>query len=280
MQQYTTYFDAAQFRAFCLLIYRFLRRHPRRRRKRGRGHLTIATMIRITLLAFRYNLRQHLLAAWFGIHQTTVCRIIAWMRGVFLSVLAGYIPQPEDVEQVVADLLAGTDRPDRPVILLVDGTLVPVSQRQHNPSDFSGKHHRIGKNIQVLSDVRGRLLHISPILPGSRYDRRALAESGIEGAISHRPRLLVHADRGYVGTDFIVPTKTSKHHPLTLAQRAENREISGIRNAVERAIAGLKILDILRSGIRTRSPQRETVIEEIVSVAIGLCFYRQKTRKA
>jgi hypothetical protein len=61
-----------------------------------------------------------------------------------------------------------------------------------------------------------------------------------------------------------------------LAEQAENREIDLIRNPVERSIAHLKILDILRSGIRTRSPQRERVIAEIIAVALGLVFFRQK----
>jgi hypothetical protein len=56
----------------------------------------------------------------------------------------------------------------------------------------------------------------------------------------------------------------------------ENREISAIRNAVERAIAHLKILAILRTGFRTRSPHREQVISETIAVAIGLVFLRQK----
>jgi hypothetical protein len=157
----------------------------------------------------------------------------------------------------------------------LDGTLVPVADRFYDPQNYSGKHRRIGRNLQIVSDVRGELLIVGPIQPGRLHDRRALAESGLEPALC-QPRLLVHADRGYTGTEFITPVKSSRHHPLTLADRVENREISGIRNAVDRSIAHLKILAILRTGIRTRSTDRAATITEIIEVAVGLCFFRQE----
>jgi hypothetical protein len=272
MNEYAIYLDAVQFRALRVRICGFLRAHPERRRRKGRARLTISDVLRLTLLTFRGNHRQRLLAGLFKVSQSTVSRVVAWMRRVLRVVLAGCIPQPGGLEAVVTGLLAGTGRP---IILLVDGTLVPVGYRKNNRQDYSGKHHKAGKNLQIVSDVSGNLLYVAPALPGRTHDRRAVADSGVEAALGH-PRLLVHADKGYLGTDFIVPARSSKHHPLTLEQRAENLEINTIRCAVERAIAHLKILDILHSGIRTRGQAREAIVEEIIAVALGLVFFRQK----
>jgi hypothetical protein len=273
MDEYVIYYDHVQFCAFRARVCYFLRKNPAFRRRKGLSHLTVSEMMRITLMVFRHNLKQKFVAGLYRIHQSTVSRILSWMRRVFLHVLSDYIPSPEDIISVVCDLLVKTTRP---VILLVDGTLIPISQRKHNREDYSGKHRKTGKNLQVVSDVKGQILHLGPILPGRRHDRRALTESGIEAVLANNPRLLVHADKGYTGTDFIVPAKASKLHPLTIAQRVENKEINTIRCAVERAIAGLKVLDILRTGIRTHAPNRELAIKEIISVAIGLFFFKQK----
>lgn len=272
MNEYMIYFDHVQFRRFYLRICYFLRKHPASRRRK-RGPLSLSAMIRLALLIFRHNLKQQLVAGFYGIHQSTVSRILSWLRPIFQLVLAAEIPATADFATYLETLFSQSPRPR---ILLVDGTLVPLSQRKVNHLDYSGKHRRIGKNLQIISEVSGRLVHVGPILPGSYHDRRAIAESGLESLLMANPRLLVHADRGYLGTGFIKPRKSSKHHPLSLAERLENREIAGIRNAVERAIAHLKVLDILKTGIRTRGARQEEIVQQTIRVAIGLFFFKQK----
>jgi hypothetical protein len=164
----------------------------------------------------------------------------------------------------------------RPVVVLTDGTLIPVADRFYDPLNYSGKHKRIGRSLQIVADVAGKLLCAGPAAAGRLHDRLALAQSGLEPLLKSDTRLLVHADRGYIGSGFIVPALRPRHGRLSLAALAENREISAIRHAVERAIAHLKILAILRTGLRTRSPHREQVITETIAVALGLVFLRQK----
>ena len=43
---------------------------------------------------------------------------------------------------------------------------------------YSGKHKRHGVNVQVLADTRGRLLWVSPALPGAVHDVRAARTHG------------------------------------------------------------------------------------------------------
>jgi IS5 family transposase len=65
------------------------------------------------------------------------------------------------------------------------------------------------------------------------------------------------ADRGYQGLDKVhansrTPTKKSKHHPLTLEQKAANRELARRRILAEHVIRKLKIFRILSERYRNR----------------------------
>ena len=275
MNEFMVYFDDVQFRAFRARICRYLRSHPESRRRRSRGGLTMSESIRLALLWFRHDLTQRFLAGMFRVHQTTAGRIIAWMRTVFRVALADVIARAADLESALAGLLAGHSRP---AVVLVDGTLVPVSRRLDNRDDYSGKHRRAGKNVQVVSDVQGNLLHVGPALPGRWHDAHAVEESGILAGLLSNERLLPHGDKGYIGKGLITPVREYKSKPLTLDQRADNIEISRIRCAVERGIAHLKVLAVLKNGIRTRSRDRERVIIETIEVAVGLAFFKQQMR--
>ena len=64
-------------------------------------------------------------------------------------------------------------------------------------------------------------------------------------------------DRGYQGLDKVhansrTPTKKSKHHPLTLEQKAANRELARRRILAEHVIRKLKIFRILSERYRNR----------------------------
>jgi hypothetical protein len=80
------------------------------------------------------------------------------------------------------------------------------------------------------------------------------------------PRLLVHADRGYDQIDGLI----------TPCERAENRQVSGIRNAVERGISRPKSFSVLRHGIRTRAPDPDRVVAETITVVTGLVILQQE----
>ena len=121
-----------------------------------------------------------------------------------------------------------------------------------------------------------RLLHVGRPQAGRTHDARAVAQSGLLAALRAGARLLVHGDRGYRGLGPITPHGGE----LTPAQEAENREISGIRTVVERAIAHLKAMAVLRTSIRTRSRDRERVIDETIAVWVCLAFFRQDLGKS
>jgi hypothetical protein len=230
--------------------------------------------LRVTLFAFRHNLPQRATAALLGVSQSTVCRAIARTRTALLETLGPEITRAGNAGAALDRLLEAAG-PGRPAVVLLDGTLIPVADRAWDPENYSGKHRRMGRSIQVLADVTGRLLHVGAPQAGRLHDARAVAESGLLAALRADERLLPHADRAYAWLGLITPYLRPHDGDLTPEQRAENREISGIRNAVERTIAHLKVLAVLRTGIRTRAVDRERVIVETISVCVGLVMFRQ-----
>lgn len=60
----------------------------------------------------------------------------------------------------------------------------------------------------------------------------------------------VIADKGYLGTDFLIGYKKTKTRPLTPAQKGLNQHINRLRAPVERTIANLKTWRILHSDYR------------------------------
>jgi hypothetical protein len=69
---------------------------------------------------------------------------------------------------------------------ILDGTLIPIDRLggSQNRRYFSGKHQRHDVNAQVIADPRGRLMWVSPALPGSIHDLRAARAHRIIDALT------------------------------------------------------------------------------------------------
>lgn len=95
----------------------------------------------------------------------------------------------------VVDLLAGqapgllkTLREHEPDFVLLDGTLVEWDRVGDGRADYSAKHRRHGVNVQVVTDPGGRLLWLSPALPGRAHDLTAARTHRIIRICTHRRR--------------------------------------------------------------------------------------------
>jgi hypothetical protein len=72
--------------------------------------------------------------------------------------------------------------------VILDGTLLRIDRvgmtGGRDRSYYSGKHKAHGLNVQVLADPAGRLIWVSPPLPGARHDMGAAREHGIVDALN------------------------------------------------------------------------------------------------
>ncbi|MFE7939182.1 transposase family protein [Streptomyces griseoincarnatus] len=147
--------------------------------------------------------------------------------------------------------------------VLLDGTLAECDRVGDSRADFSQKHRRHGVNVQVVADPAGKLLWISPALPGRAHDLTAAHTHRII-RICERQGVPVLADRAYLGAGSWVttPIRRLPHQDLTATQRTINRALSTARAPVERSVAQLKSWRIFR---RARcSPNRMTAIAAAV----------------
>jgi hypothetical protein len=72
--------------------------------------------------------------------------------------------------------------------VILDGTLLRIDRigmaSGRDRAFYSGKHKCHGLNVQVIADPAGRLVWISPALPGARHDMGAAREHGIIDAFA------------------------------------------------------------------------------------------------
>ncbi|CAM5259734.1 IS5 family transposase [Streptomyces xanthochromogenes] len=118
-------------------------------------------------------------------------------------------------------------------------------------------------NVQVVTDPEGKILWLSPALPGRTHDLTA-ARTHKFLRICERQGVPVPADIAYIGAGYWVTT--AKRRPpggeLAVTERTLNRPLSAARALVERGMARLKSWQIFR---RSRiSPNRMSVITKAV----------------
>jgi hypothetical protein len=117
--------------------------------------------------------------------------------------------------------------------------------------------------------VRGELAAIGPVpIPGARHDAYAYAASGPRDLMGG---IHVVADLGYVGVEGIdlVPIKREPGQDLHEKAKQANNVLSGIRAAVERAVAHVKTWRMLsQEGGRFRPPTEK--FPETLAAAWGL----------
>jgi hypothetical protein len=110
--------------------------------------------------------------------------------------------------------------------VILDGTLLRIDRVGmacgRDRAFYSGKHKAHGVNVQVIADPAGRLVWISPVLPGARHDMGAAREHGIVDALNDAGVQAI-ADTAYQGggAAIRVPAASasprSRHRPLSVA---------------------------------------------------------------
>ena len=130
-----------------------------------------------------------------------------------------------------------------PDFVLLDGTLAECDRVGDGRADYSHKHRRHGVNVQVVTDPDGRLLWISPALPGRTHDLTAARTHRII-RICERQGIPVLADRAYQGAGPWVTTglKRPPGRNSPPPRRPVNRALAAARAPVERGVGTPEVL--------------------------------------
>ena len=217
----------------------------------GSRVLGLFRCIQVTVLMLRHNLTQELLADIHIVSQSTISRVVAVYTPLIADLLQAWIPELEDLD------------PDRQYI--IDGTLVPCWSWHDRPELYSGKHHTTGVNLQVACTLAGQLAWISPPLPGSMHDAKAIKESEFLTTLNGQSH---SEDKSYIGLGMITPVKKPAHGELTDSDRRNNTTINRVRYLIERVIANLKTWRVLHTDYRRPYDTFETTIQAVT----GLTF--------
>jgi hypothetical protein len=188
-----------------------------------------------------------------------------------IDVIAAHAPDLHDV--LAHGLQEGWE------FVCLDGTLIPTvrcARKSEAGHDlwYSGKHHRHGGNVQVLTGPDGYPEWVSPAEPGSTHDITAAREHVLPALYpAAAAGLKTRTDKGYVGAGIgiMVPLKGNDLAP---DNRARNTMISSLRAPAESANALLKRTWKTLERI-TLDPNR---ITQIIAAALVLLHLQRPIR--
>jgi hypothetical protein len=183
----------------------------------------------------------------------TYARVAAGFR-IGIATVYRYIRETIDLLAALAPtLIDAVATAQAKAYVILDGTLLSIDRIAADRPYYSGKHKRHGMNVQVLADPLGRLIWVSPALPGAVHDLTAARTHGIISALA-TGQVRVWANKGYqgAGSTLTVPYR-GRWSTLSLSKRAVNRAHTKIRALGDQANAVLKGWRLLRTTLLTES---------------------------
>ncbi len=220
------------------------------------------------------------LSAIFDLDRGPACRRIQQLLPVLEATLGRKIVLPErkitSIEEFYQKFPEARD-------VLVDGSERPIQKpkdQKKRKKVYSGKKKTTTRKHIVISNPKKRILVLGKSKTGRRHDKR----------ITERQQLLDHLppdvtawmDSGFVGAEAIhansqICAKATKHHPLSDAQKRNNRVISAFRIPVEHAIGGMKRMNAAADIWRNRIPGLD---DQVMLISAGLWnFYLEHTER-
>ena len=211
-------------------------RTPQHKRKHAIGagrryELSLDEAILLTLIHFRTYETLAFLGFLFNKDLSTAYRYIQRFEPLINSVMD--IPKDKGA-------LSKED-----ILLIVDATEQETEKREG--TGYSGKKRKQTIKTQVIAGQDGKIRYVSPSVSGNIHDKKLFDMTSLPKRIQQR----MLADLGYVGTDCIIPEKSSKLHILTAQQKKDNKKHSILRIPIEHLFAHLKQWKILASRFRS-----------------------------
>ena len=260
----------------CLLETR-INRNPDRKRKYGGGRTgglkTTEEKLFYSLMYLKTYPTFDVASFWVGINRSNCCRSIHGLLPVLEKTLGRRLVLPKrqirSVEEFIRLFPEVKD-------IFPDGTdrrvQKPVSQKRRKKL-YSGKRKTTTRKNVMISDENKRVLVLTPTKSGRRHDKRLFDKA--VGGNNIPPDVTAWVDTGFIGLtkdhpNTQIPRKRTKKHPLTEAEKENNRLISGIRVISEHTIAGIKRLRVTTDVYRNKLPNLD---DTFMLLSAGLWNY-------
>jgi DDE superfamily endonuclease len=223
---------------------------------------------------------------WLRVYPTY--EVLGWFFGLEKS------DAWEDVQDVLAVLVTLADFPferpaaDRPklatpeavfaafpaVKVVIDGKEQacrrPRGWDEQEPF-YSGKKKRHTVKNQVVCTPGGRIGGVGATVPGSTHDPTLMRADGVRDRLAEGEGGM--ADKAYTGAagdrpgvPVVVPAKATRGHPLTDAQEAADRVISGCRVVIEHVMAQRNRFQVLKQVFRSAFGRHSRVIRVVATL--------------
>lgn len=218
--------------------------------------LDLREAVFVTLVYARHNVTEELLGAFMGVDQSQISRVVTELTPVVEKVTAPYVSTETDA----VDALTGQ-------VALVDGALAPCWSWAGRRDLWAGKHATTGHNFLVITDLAGRVRYVCDPHPGKDHDMTLVKNEVVARILAAASDVI--ADKGFQGSGHLTPVKKPPGGELTWLQHDYNNKLSGLRAAVERAIAHIKNWRVLHTDYRRPITTWKTTFRAV----IGLFFY-------
>lgn len=255
-------------------------RNPHRQRKMGggrRGHLPTALEKLVAILVYlKVYPTFDLMAVLFGASRTRCCCWVKQFLPVLEQPLGRRLDLPKrQIRSMEEFLRLFPEVKD----VFIDGTERPVQrpkEAKRRRKLYSGKKKTPTRKTLVTSDENRRILALSPTKSGRRHDNKLADKADIGGTLP--PDVTAWVDTGFIGMqathpNIQIPKKRSKHNPLTIQDKGNNRVISSIRVLSEHAICGIKRMKAASDIYRNKRPNLDDIF---MLVSAGLWNYHLK----
>lgn len=205
--------------------------------------LTIEDKLSFVLLYLKAYPTYDVLSSIFDLDRGPACRRVQQLLPVLEATLGRKIVLParkiNSIEEFYQKFPEAKD-------VLIDGAERPIQKPKNQKKRkkvYSGKKKTTTRKHIVISSPNKRILVLGKSKTGRRHDKRIAERQQLIENIP--PDVTPWMDSGFVGADKLHPNtqicaKATKNHPLSDAQKQNNRVISAFRIPVEHAIGGMK----------------------------------------
>jgi len=217
------------------------RKHPTRGVE---SSLSIEDQLLMTVMYWREYRGQFHIAADYGIHQSTVSRIIREIEDLLIKSRKFSLPGRKSLRT----------KDGKYEVVVVDVSETPVERpKKKQKRKFSGKKKRHTLKSLFIIDAKSKQILCVLIASGRTHDFKILKDSKIH--ISETIQLL--ADSGFQGIHKIhlnseIPKKNTKNKKLTKEEKKENRQLAKERICIEHVNRVMKIFLILKYPYRNK----------------------------